>query len=279
MGITGRQRGSAVTDLATHPQVAAITGILGTLPHLITDELTALAGAFTDSPAVTAARAAALDADVPLVVDVLAAFSAVAEMYTPELTSTDSSLEPALVRLGLHAVCDAVAGAYAAPTIGKRPSNLLLGPWRAVLGDPALAERHAPDLGPRPEQVDALLRRLRGLRTRCHDEVAAETVQSLLRIAHQMDVDAHAHADDLAARAAHLTSRQRLRVRLRRQVAQALLAPCPSCGGRPDSMSGYDDLELLVPLCFGAVQALLVADVLPPESLELLLSPLQVVGV
>ena len=263
-----RRNTSAVARLEDHPNLPEVLGVLAQLAHIGDDDLVALADAWVNSPALSEARAQALSPDSPLVVEVLAAFDALGALFADDLAGDADYVvvAPEVTVRALKAVRDAIAAAYARPALSRAQHAALLRPWRTVFPQPTVDE---PDLGPRSDQVKALLSALPLLSARCHDESGRALFDALVDRSFVAESD-RAEAAETAFHAAVLTSRRRVWALVRRTGAEGLLRPCPSCrtAGPPDR-----DGQRVLDLCLDAACALLVADAVPDACTELLTEP------
>ena len=261
-----------VDRLEEHPNLREILGVLAQLSHITDDDLRRLAGDWSNTVAVAAARDAALSPDSPLVCEVLAAFDALAALFSEDLTGeADYCVLPTeVVSIGLKAVRDAIAGAYARPILTRSDHAALLAPWRAVFPQPTVDE---PDLGPQADQVKALLGLMPRLAARCHDPEGRQLFDALVDRSFVTESD-RAEALETAFQAAVLTSRRRVWALVRRSGAEGLSRPCTICRRPADRavVSGRDAQRVMA-LCLDAACALLVADTLPDATTALLTSP------
>ena len=259
-----------VSRLEDHPNLPEILGVLAQLAHISDEHLRELADAWVNSPALSEARDRALRPDSPLVLEVLAAFDALSALFADDLAGEADYVvvETEVTGRALKAVRDAIAAVYARPALGKNEYAALLRPWRAVFPQPTVIE---PDLGPRGDQVKALLSCLPTLAGRCHDEAGQALFESLVDRSFVAEAD-RAEAAQTAFHAAVLTSRRRVWALVRRTGTEGLLRPCSTCrtSARPDR-EGQRVLEL----CLDAACALLVADTLPDACTELLTDPVR----
>ena len=258
-----------IAELARHPNLAEVVGVLAQLAHIRDDELPQLAAAWTDPPSVREARARALSPDSPLVLEVLASFDAVGTLFADDVLGEAGYLTvpPAQVRTALCAIRDAIAAAYAQPVLSRAAHDALLAPWRAVYTSSTVRE---PDLGPRTEQVKELLSVLPQLSARCHDDVARTLYDALSDRAFVGESD-RAAATEHAFDAAVLTSRRRVWALVRRTGAESLSRPCRDC--RRTESPNDPDLRRVRTLCLDAACALLVADALPDDTTRVLTDP------
>ena len=123
-----------ITSLDEHPNAAEINAILGRVDRLEAGELCSLARAWAKDPAIAAARSKSLQPDSPLILDVLCAFEMVSEVYAEALAGRTQ--DAPVTTLALKAVRDAIAAAYARPSLSREDHRRLIAPWRSVF--PAL---------------------------------------------------------------------------------------------------------------------------------------------
>jgi hypothetical protein len=262
-----------ITSFETHPNLDEVLGILARLPSIDDGSLRALAAAWSNPVSVATARSAALTPDVPLVVEVLAAFDAMQALYADDISGEADyvTVDPATTSLALKAVRDAIAGAYARPTLSRMQHRLLLGPWRSVFAGAGPAE---PDLGPQGTLVKELLAALPQLAARCHDHRGRTLFDGLAARALFTDDDRE-DARRAAWDAAVLTSRRRVWTLVERTAAEALRRPCGTCrrSGATHEEQHRDEQRVLA-LCADAACALLVADALPDDTLAAITAPL-----
>lgn len=267
------RRHRKITSFESHPNLDEVLGVLARLPSIDDDALRALAEGWSNPLPVAAARSAALTPDVPLVVEVLAAFDAVQALYADDLSGEADyvTVDPATTSLALKAVRDAVAASYARPVLSRTQHRLLMAPWRSVFADAGPAE---PDLGPQGTLVKELLAALPQLAARCHDHRGRTLFDGLAARALFTDDDRD-DARRAAWNAAVLTSRRRLWTLVERTAAEALRRPCGSCR-RIDlhHEERHRDEQRVLALCADAACALLVADALPDDTLEAITAPL-----
>lgn len=263
----GRQT-APVRRLEEHPNLPEILGVLARLAHIEDEHVIALAGAWVNSPTLSEARNRALHPDSPLVLEVLAAYDALTALFADDLLGSASYvvLDAAVTVRALKAVRDALAAAYAQPVLSRSEYDALLRPWRTVFPTDTV---HEPDLGPRGEQVKALLAALPSLAARCHDENGRTLFEALVDRSFVAEAD-RAQAARTAFDAAVLTSRRRVWALVRRSGTEGLLRPCPTCRtSAPQDRDGQRVLEL----CLDAACALLVADAVPDTCTALLADP------
>lgn len=265
-------RRSTIARLEDHPNLTEILGVLAQLAHVEDDHLEALARSWRNTVAVAEARRRALSPDSPLIIEVLAAFDAVAALYADDLNGGYDYLtvDPDVASTALKAVRDAIAAAYARPILSRSEYSSLISAWRSVYGRATVDE---PDLGPGAEEVKRLLGLLPSLAGRCHDEAGRRVYDGLL--VHSMTRDEQAHADAVSAAfsAAVRTGRRRVWTLVRRSAAEGLGRFCASCRS-PHEDGPYDD-ERVLELCADAVCALLVRDQLPAGEAATLTAPLR----
>lgn len=259
-------RTTTVSRLEDHPNLPEVLGVLAQLAHIGDDDLVALADAWVNSPALAEARDHALGPESPLVVEVLAAFDALSALFADDLAGEAAYVvvESAVTIRALKAVRDAIAAAYARPSLSRTEHAALLRPWRTVFPQPTVDE---PDLGPRADSVKALLSVLPVLAGRCHDEAGRALFDALVDRSFIAEADRADAAED-AFQAAVLTSRRRVWALVRRTGTEGLLRPCTLCrGAAPD---GDRETVRVLELCLDAACALLVADAVPDACTDLL---------
>jgi len=256
-----------VQHLEEHPNLSEILGVLAHLAHIGDQDLTVLAEAWTNNSSIAAARDRALHPDSPLVLEVLAAFEAVAELFSDDLAGEAAyvTVDPSVTVTALKAVRDAIAGAYAKPVLSKAEHAELMAPWRAAF--PVLRAEE-PDLGPQADLVKAVLSALPRLAARCHDAEGQQLFEALVDLSY-VDESDRAGARDSAFQAAVITSRRRVWALVQRSGAEGLSRPCYSCGTVTDAREATRVRELVS----DAACALLVADAVPDELLALLTRP------
>lgn len=264
------RRAAMVERLEDHPNLVEVLGVLAQLAHIADDDLPRLADHWTNTVAVAAARDRALSPESPLVCEVLAAFDALSALFADDLAGEASYLvvDSEVVSTALKAVRDALAAVYARPILTRAEYTALLAPWRVVYPRPTVDE---PDLGPRSEQVKALLGLMPLLADRCHDETGRALFDVLVDRSFADETD-RADAIESAFQAAVLTSRRRVWALVRRSGAEGLSRPCPSCRRAPGA-EGDRDHQRVLALCLDAACALLVADALPDATTDLLTEP------
>lgn len=264
------RRSSPIARLEEHSNLGEILGVLGQLAHVADEDLPRLARAWVNNPAVADARDKALCPDSPLVLEVLAAFDAVQSLFADDLAGEAAyvTIDPSVTSTALKAVRDAIAGAYAKPTLSRSEHAQLLKPWRTVYPQSRVDE---PDLGPQAYAVKALLSLLPRLADRCHDADSLLLFEDLVDRSFLDETD-RAGARDTAFQAAVLTSRRRIWALVCRSGAEGLSRPCTTC-----ARGVTDDRESarVLTLCLDAACALLVADALPDELTEVLTAPVR----
>lgn len=261
-------RRQVINSLEAHPNLGEVLGVLAQLTHVGDADLRKLADAWTNSAAGAQARDKALSPDSPLVVEVLAAFEAMAALFEDDLLGAADyvTVDPAITGTALKALRDAVAAAYARPILTAGEHALLMAPWRTVYPGQLVQE---PDLGPRGETVKALLAALPRLAARCHDADGARIFEQLVNQSFVAESD-RAGARESTFQAAVLTSRRRVWVLVRRSGTEGLSRHCPTCPATDPA-----ELGRVMTVCLDAVCALLVADAVPDELLALLIGPVQ----
>ncbi|MCW2601730.1 MAG: hypothetical protein JWM02_3559 [Frankiales bacterium] len=262
-------RRGTIDRLEDHPNLSEILGVLGQLAHVADRDLPLLAQAWTNTASLAEARDRALSPDSPLVLEVLAAFEAVASLFADDLLgeATYVTVDPVVTMTALKAIRDAIAGAYSRPVLSRAQHASLMGPWRTVYAQATVEE---PDLGPHADAVKALLSVLPRLANRCHDADSRAVYDALVDRSF-VDESDRAGARDTAFQAAVLTSRRRVWALVRRSGAEGLSRPCTSCG---PSVDQYDASRVLA-LCMDAACALLVADTVPDDLVALLTAPVR----
>jgi hypothetical protein len=267
-------RAGAVERLEDHPNLPEVLGVLAQLAHISDADLPRLADGWVNTVAVAAARDRALSPDSPLVCEVLAAFDAMGALFADDLAGEAPYLvvEAGVVSTALKAVRDALAAVYARPVLSRAEYVALLAPWRKVYPHPTVDE---PDLGPRAEQVKALLGLMPLLAGRCHDEAGRALFEALVDRSFADESD-RAEALETAFQAAVLTSRRRVWALVRRSGAEGLSRPCSSCRRGPGSTLELErDHQRVMALCLDAACALLVADALPDATTAVLTGPVE----
>ena len=261
-------RSVTVARLEEHPNLSQVLGVLAQLAHIRDEQLVGLADSWVNSPALAAARDRALRPDSPLVVEVLAAFDALGALFADDLVgeAEDAVLDAVVTVRALKAVRDAIAAVYARPVLSRAEYTALLRPWHAVFPRSTIVQ---PDLGPRGDQVRALLAALPRMSTRCHDEQGAALFDALVDRSFLAEDD-RAAAAATAFQAAVVTSRRRVWALVRRTGAEGLLRPCPTCR---TSLEDDRESRRVLELCLDAACALLVADALPDSCTDLLADP------
>ena len=265
-----RRRTAMITSLDDHPNLTEILGVLAQLPHVTDNDLVDLAAAWRNTVSLAEARAHALDPDSPLVLEVLAAFEAVQELFADDITGDADYVvnDPEVASVALKAIRDAIAAVYAEPVLSRAEYAGLMGAWRAVYPTALVDE---PDLGEHAAQVKALLSAMPRLATRCHDTEAARMYDEILEATWALDSDVHTVARDEAWHAAVLTSRRRVWGLVQRSGAEGIGRYCCQCRTRHDD----EETMRVLTLCLDAACALLVADALDDNLLDVLTLPVQ----
>jgi len=265
-----RRRTAVIETLDAHPNLQEILGVLAQLPHVSDNELTRLAGAWHNTVGMAEARARALDPDCPLILEVLAAFEAVQSLFADDIDGDLDYLEvdSEVVTVALKAIRDAVAAAYARPVLSRTEHTALMAAWREVFPIDIVDE---PDLGLRSADVKALLQAMPLLATRCHDSGAASMYDTILAMSWTLDEDVRTVARDEAWQAAVLTSRRRVWGLVRRSGAEGIGRYCSQCRTRCDD----EDTGRVLGLCLDAACALLVADAIDDNLVDVLTLPVQ----
>ncbi len=260
-----------IARLADHPNLDEILGVLAQLAHIRDDDVPRLAGAWANNPVVAAARDRALSPDSPLVLEVLAAFEAVAAVFEDDLRGEAAyvTVNPAITTTALKAVRDAIAGSYARPVLDSAGYRALMQPWRTVFRGSTIDE---PDLGPESDRLKGLLGALPALSARCHDDSGRRVFDSLVDRSFA-DESERAQARNAAFEAAVLTSRRRMWALVRRSGTEGFLRACPTCGPTALATEEERSVERVLSLCLDAACALLVADALPDATTLLLTDP------
>jgi hypothetical protein len=265
-------RRTAIVRLEEHPNLAEILGVLAQLAHVEDEHLESLARSWRNTVAVAEARRRALSPESPLIIEVLAAFDAVAALYADDLSGDCDyvSVDPGTACTALKAIRDAIAAAYARPILSRGEYSCLISAWRSVFPRPTVRE---PDLGPGSEQVKRLLALLPTLAGRCHDGAGRRVYDGLLVDAMTLDEKAHSEAVSAAFSAAVRTGRRRVWTLVRRSAAEGLGRFCADCRA-PHADGPYDD-ERVLELCADVACALLVQDALPASDAAALIAPLR----
>ena len=263
------RRTAQIRSLEEHPNLPEVLGVLAQLAHVTDAELARLAAAWHNTQSVAEARDHALSPDSPLVCEVLAAFDAVQALFEEDIRGEAAylTLDPPVAVRGLKAVRDAVAAASARPSLLRSEYATLMRPWRSVY--PAELALGEPDLGPRSEQVKALLSALPALSTRCHDDAGQALFDALVDCSF-VDEGDRQEAREAAFTAAVLTSRRRTWALVRRSGAEGLSRACPTC--HTPARAEREDQRVLA-LCLDAACALLVADAVSDDVAARLIDP------
>jgi hypothetical protein len=265
-----RRRTATIASLDEHPNLPEILGVLAQLPHVTDAELELLASHWHNTVILAEARARALDPDSPLILEVLAAFEAVQALFADDVDGEHDyvRVEPEVATIALKAIRDAIAAAYARPVLGRGEHAALMDAWRAVYPVDRVDE---PDLGAHSAQVKALLAAMPVLATRCHDASAASTYDAIVAISWGLDEDVRAVAIEEAWRAAVLTGRRRVWNLVRRSGAEGIGRFCGTCKTRIED----GDTARVLALCVDAACALLVADAIDDNLVDVLTLPVQ----
>lgn len=265
-----RRRIAPIVSLDDHPNLSEILGVLAQLPHITDSDLAALAEAWHNTVFLAEARARALDPDTPLILEVLASFEAVQALFADDVAGEADyvSVDPELASVALKAIRDAIAAAYAQPILSRTEHTGLLAAWRTVFPTDSVDE---PDLGGRGAQVKALLSAMPKLAMRCHDKDAANIYGEILQTSWTLDEDVREVARDEAWHAAVLTNRRRVWGLVRRSGAEGMGRFCGQCRVRHDD----DDTMRVLALCLDAACALLVADAIDDNLVDVLTLPVQ----
>jgi hypothetical protein len=262
------RRSSTISVLEEHPNLPEILGVLAQLAHIRDADLPKLADAWTNTVAVAEARDRALSPDSPLVLEALAAFEALGALFDDDLRGEAAYVTVAsdVTTTALKAVRDAIAASYARPILSRAEYSSLMRAWRVVYPAATVEE---PDLGPRSDQVKALLAMMPKLSTRCHDAEGRQLYDALVDRSFTAETD-RADARAEAFQAAVLTSRRRVWALVRRSGTEGLLRGCRECGSvEVDEREN----ERVMTMCLDAACALLVADTLSDEMTRLLTEP------
>lgn len=264
------RRRTVIVSLDEHPNLPEILGVLAQLPHISDRDLERLAEAWHNTIALADARSHALQPDSPLILEVLAAFDGVQSLFADDVNGDGEhvAVEPEVATVALKAIRDAIAAAYARPTLTRPDHTALMSAWRAVFPVDLVDE---PDLGQRANEVKALLSAMPRLAIRCHDAEAAELFDHVLQSTWTLDESVREVARGEAWQAAVLTSRRRVWSLVRRSAAEGITRYCPTCRTRSDDA----DTARVLALCLDAACALLVADAIDDNLLDVLTLPVQ----
>lgn len=265
-----RRRTAVIETLDEHPNLPEILGVLAQLPHITDRDLVRLSESWHNTVALAEARARALDPDCPLILEVLSAFEAVQSLFAEDVHGDQPylELESEVVTVALKAIRDAVAAAYARPVLSRNEHTSLMAAWREVYPTDIVDE---PDLGERSAEVKAVLQAMPLLATRCHDTGAASLYDSILAMTWTLDEDVRTVAREEAWHAAVLTNRRRVWGLVRRSGAEGIGRFCPQCRTRSDD----EDTGRVLALCLDAACALLVADAIDDNLVDVLTLPVQ----
>lgn len=264
-----RRNRSRPATLEQHPNAGEIAGVLSRLSSIGDSELRALADAWRNDAELSTARDLALSPDSPLVLEVLAAFEAVASLFEDDLRGEASWIRtsPTTTTTALKAVRDAIAAAYARPALRRRQHAMLMAPWRSVFSDDAYTE---PDLGPHADAVRGLLSMLPRVAGRCHDVDGALAYDRVVD-AVCLDEGERRDARESTFAAAVATHRRRTWTLVRRSAAEHLHRPCEQCGRRASEA----ELGQVLTVVLDAACALLVADAVSDDTVRTLTSPVR----
>ena len=261
-------RRAQIGMLEEHPNAEVILGVLAQAVDIPDGDLTRLAASWRNTDDVATARDKALQPDSPLIVEVLAAFESLGELFAEDLAGQEPYLTvPAPVTaLALKAVRDAIAAAYARPILTTDEYAALSRAWQDVYPGERM---QMPDFGPQHYDVVAVLQLVTELSCHSHDAAAGSAWDALLEELSAVDVDAHASALDAAWAAAVVSRRRRLWRLVDRSCRESFFRQCPECSTK----SSRDDAAVLR-LCVGALMGALLRDVLDDASIATLESPL-----
>lgn len=276
-----RWRKMTLAHLEDHPNLDEILGILAQLPHIEDRQIPMLARRWRNTAAIADARSKALSPDSPLVIEVLSCFEGLVALFEDDLAGEADyvTVPVSVTTTALKAVRDAIAAAYARPTLSQGEYLSLMRPWREVFTARPYAE---PDLGPSSAELRDLLTTLPVLSARCHDADGQRMYDALCRAASTMDEALRQTARDEAWRAAILTSRRRIWAMVRRSGTEALTRACPTCHPLPASSGTRGDVDLasrvderVQELCLDAACGLLVTDAMDETLTDILVLPLR----
>jgi hypothetical protein len=262
------RRTSTISVLEEHPNLSEVLGVLAQLAHIRDADIPKLADAWHNTVALAEARDRALSPDSPLVLEALAAFEALGALFDDDLRGEAAYVTVAsdVTTTALKAVRDAIAAAYAKPILSRAEYASLMRAWRVVYPEATVGE---PDLGPRADQVKALLAMMPMLSTRCHDAEGRRLYDALVDRSFAGETE-RADARAAAFQAAVITSRRRVWALVRRSGTEGLLRGCREC--RSVAVDDREN-ERVMTLCLDAACALLVADTLSDEMTTLLTEP------
>jgi hypothetical protein len=265
-----RRRTTEIVALDDHPNLPEILSVLAQLAHVSDADLPRLAKAWHNTVFLAEARAHALSPDAPLVLEVLSAFEAVQALFADDLCGEEDylSVEPEVASVALKAIRDAIAASYARPMLSRTEHSALMAAWRAVYPIDLVEE---PDLGERGSEIKSLLSAMPRLAARCHDADAAELFESIVDVSWVLDEDVRDVARQEAWSAAILTNRRRIWELVRRSGAEGIGRYCPTCRTRNDD----DQTTRVLALTLDAACALLVADAIDDNLLDVLILPVQ----
>lgn len=263
------RRGSVViSSLEGHPNALEILAITSRLPCISDLQLVELAAAWENTAELGEARRHALEPDSPLVFEALTRFETVQVLFAEEIRGGEEYLgvEPEVASTALKAIRDAIAAAYARPSITPGEHGVLTKAWRAVYPTDRIA---SPDLGSRASDVTSLLHALPRLAAICHDEAAAVQHAAIIEANLDIDEDIHWAAREEAWHAAVLTSRRRMWWLIRHTADCERSRYCGTCRERERTPA----TERVLTLVADAACALLVAGTLDDDIVEVLTTP------
>ncbi len=221
------RRTAQIRSLEEHPNLPEVLGVLAQLAHVADDDLAGSPTAGRNTIAVAEARDHALSPDSPLVCEVLAAFEAVQALFADDVRGE----APYLTRRRRRS-----RSGRSRPSATPSPPPTPARCWPAA-STPRCCGRGArcsrptppveePDLGPRADQVKALLGALPALATRCHDAAGQALYDALVDRSFVEESD-RGRGPRRRLPAAVLTSRRRTWALVRRSGAEGLSRPCP----------------------------------------------------
>jgi hypothetical protein len=265
------RRGSVViSSLEAHPNALEILAITSRLPCISDLQLAELALAWENTAELGEARRHALEPDSPLVFEALARFETVQVLFAEEIRGGEEYLgvEPDIASTALKAIRDAIAAAYARPSITASEHAVLTKAWRSVYPTDRIS---TPDLGSRPADVTSLLQAMPRLAAICHDKSAADQHAQILEASLSVDEDIHWAAREEAWHAAVLTSRRRMWWLIRHTADCERARYCMTCRERERSTKTDRVLTLVADAACG----LLVAGTLDDDIVEVLTTPVE----
>ena len=259
---------AAITRLDEHPHADEILGVLAQAVEVSDVQIGRLAAAWENSHLVAAARDKALQPDSPLIFEVLSAFESLAELFADDLSGEEAYVHvpPPVTALALKAMRDAVAAAYARPSLTPREYEALSAAWHSVFPEVRAA---MPDFGPQHYDVLAVLQLVSGLSCHSHDDKAATIRSQVLAGSHTLDPAAHSAAFESAWGAVVVSQRRRIWGLVRRSCYEGYFRRCASC-----TVTETIDDHAVLSLCLGALLGALVRDLLDDASAAALEAPL-----